>query len=292
MEGGAPAIRTGLFPFERCTPLDTWSVSGMRGTGSHDATFEDVFVPDAFTYQWPDPKPSWNVGPFGRIPLPTQLGGALATVAIGAARHGLDAFTELAVAKVPVGGRATLRDRPLAQIQLAQAEGWVRAASVYLRAANDEVWRMGEAGEAFEPRARAEARLASATAVKLCAQAVDLLHDAAGMTAVQSGHVLERCWRDIHTMTQHVILGTTRYEVIGRILSGSTRRRRSSDQRAARAVVARSIQIPASTRVSPGGGAPSSQASTALPAVLPSGSGSTMSADSGRRAGSSQRCDR
>jgi alkylation response protein AidB-like acyl-CoA dehydrogenase len=58
------------------------------------------------------------------------------------------------------------------------------------------------------------------TAVKLCAQAIDLLHDAAGMTAVQSGHVLERCWRDIHTMTQHVILGTTRYEVIGRIFLG------------------------------------------------------------------------
>lgn len=217
---GAPAIRTGLFPFAHCKPLDTWSVAGMRGTGSHDALFEDVFVPHAFTYQWPDPKPSWDVGAFGRIPLPTQLGGALATVAVGASRHALDAFGELAGAKVPVGGRAALRERTLAQIQLAQAEGLVRAADVYLRAANDEVWRRGEAGEPFDLHARADARLASVTAVKLCAQAIDLLHDAAGMTAVQSGHALERCWRDIHTMTQHVILGTTRFEVIGRIYLG------------------------------------------------------------------------
>ena len=67
---------------------------------------------------------------------------------------------------------------------------------------------------------RAPRAPASVTAVKLCAQAVDLLHDAAGMTAVQSGHALERCWRDIHTMTQHVILGSTRFEVIGRIFLG------------------------------------------------------------------------
>jgi alkylation response protein AidB-like acyl-CoA dehydrogenase len=113
-----------------------------------------------------------------------------------------------------------LRERTLAQVQLAQAEGLVRAADQYLRSASDEVWRRGEAGEPFDLRARAEARLASVTAVKLCAQAVDLLHDAGGMTAVQIGHALERSWRDVHTMTQHVILGTTRFEVIGRVLLG------------------------------------------------------------------------
>lgn len=219
-EGGAPVLRAGLLPFKQVTSLDTWKVSGMRGTGSHDATFEDVFVPRAFTYPWPDPKPSWEVGAFGRIPLATQLGGGLASVAVGAARHALEELSELAVAKVPVGGRATLRERPLAQMQLAQAEGLVRAAGLYVHTANKEVWRRGEAAEPFDLRARADARLASVTAVKLCAQAVDLLHDAAGMTAVQSGHALERCWRDIHTMTQHVILGSTRFEVIGRIFLG------------------------------------------------------------------------
>lgn len=218
--GPLPRMRTALMPMKHCAIHEAWNVTGMRGTGSHDFSYQDVFVPDAFTYEWPDPKPTWASGAFGHIPLATQLGGALATVGVGVAQHVLDAFAALATSKTRVGDRAPLRERPLAQMQLAQGTGWVRAARAYLRQANADVWRRGESGEAFDLEARAAARLASVTAVKLCAQAVDLVHDAAGMSAVQVGNDIERGWRDLHTLTQHVILGTGRYEVIGRIMLG------------------------------------------------------------------------
>ncbi len=51
-------------------------------------------------------------------------------------------------------------------------------------------------------------------------RAADLLHDAAGMNAVARDTVLERCWRDLHTMTQHIILSPARYEIAGRVLLG------------------------------------------------------------------------
>jgi hypothetical protein len=70
-------------------------------------------------------------------------------------------------------------------MQLAQAEGSLRAARAYLYASSDEVWRMAEAGAVFDREARAATRLASVTAVKLCLRGVDLIHDAAGMSAVQ-----------------------------------------------------------------------------------------------------------
>ena len=63
-------------------------------------------------------------------------------------------------------------------------------------------------------------RLGSVTAVRLSAGAIDLLHDAAGMSAVATDSVLDRCWRDVHTMTQHIILSTARFEVAGRVLLG------------------------------------------------------------------------
>ena len=69
-------------------------------------------------------------------------------------------------------------------------------------------------------QARAAARLSSVTAAKLAAQAVDLVHDAAGMNAVQTSGAIQRCWRDLHTITQHVILSTGRFEVVGRVLFG------------------------------------------------------------------------
>jgi hypothetical protein len=57
-------------------------------------------------------------------------------------------------------------------MQLVEAEGWLRAARAYLFDSSDEVWRMGEAGAVFDREARAAARLASVTAVKLCTRAV------------------------------------------------------------------------------------------------------------------------
>jgi hypothetical protein len=47
-----------------------------------------------------------------------------------------------------------------------------------------------------------------------------LLHDAAGMNAVARDSVLDRCWRDVHTISQHVILSPARFEVAGRVLLG------------------------------------------------------------------------
>ena len=218
---GVPVVRTGLFPLAKhCRVLDTWAVTGMRGTGSNDCVFEDVFVPDGFTYEWPDPRSPWQRGAFADIPLATQLGGSLASVALGTARHAIDTLMELAGVKVPAGTRAPMRERPLAQMQLGQAEGWLQAGRAYLYQSADEVWRMGEAGASFDASARAAARLASVTAAKLAAMAVDVVHEATGMSAVQTTCDLERCWRDVHTITQHVILSTGRYEVVGRIMLG------------------------------------------------------------------------
>jgi alkylation response protein AidB-like acyl-CoA dehydrogenase len=220
MIDGFPAMRAGLFPIAKVRILDTWSVSGMRGTGSNDVLYDDVLVPDALSYEWPNPRSTWQTGPFASIPLTVQLGGTLSAVALGTARHAIDALLDLAVNKVPTGTRASLRERPLAQMQLAQAEGLVEAGRAYLYRSYDDAWRAGASGATFDARARAAMRLASVTSVKLAAQAVDLVHDAAGATAIQTSCDIERCWRDVHAMTQHVILSTGRYEVVGRVLFG------------------------------------------------------------------------
>ncbi|MGH7780460.1 MAG: acyl-CoA dehydrogenase family protein [Candidatus Binataceae bacterium] len=218
--GGFPLLRAGFFPIEQAKILNTWSTAGMRGTGSNDCVFEDVFVPDEFTFDWLSAKSPWKRGPLQNIPSPLQFVGGLATVVLGTARHALDALSEIAQAKVPVGARGTLRERPIAQIQFAQAEGLLQAARAYFYNCNDEIWRKGVAGESFSLQDRAHARLAVVTAVKLAVQAVDLIADAAGMSSAQTAFPIERCWRDVHTASQHVLLNTSRFEVVGRVLFG------------------------------------------------------------------------
>ncbi len=220
MVDGFPVMRGGLFPIQHAKILNTWATAGMRGTGSNDCVFEDVFVPDEFTFDWLNAKSPWQRGPFASIPLQLQFVGGLVSVVLGTARHALDTLSEIAQAKVPAATRATLRERPIAQIQFAQAEGLLHAARAYFYSCNDEIWRKGEAGESFSIQDRAHARLAVVTAAKLAVQAVDLVADAAGMNSAQTSCPIERCWRDVHTATQHVLMNTSRFEVVGRVLFG------------------------------------------------------------------------
>jgi len=217
---GVPELRAGLFPIDRAKILNTWSTSGMRGTGSNDCVFEDVFVPDEFTFDWVNAKPMWRKDAFANIPLTMQIAGGLTAVILGTARHALDALGELARAKVPVGARSLLRERPTAQIQFAKAQGMVGAARAYFYEWHYEMWRKGEAQESFSIEDHAHARLANLTAARLALEAIDLVADAAGMNATSAGAPIERCWRDAHTAAQHVLLNSTRFEVVGRVLFG------------------------------------------------------------------------
>jgi len=47
---GVPETRSMLIPADAATIVDTWSVVGMCGTGSHDFIVDDVFVPASHSF--------------------------------------------------------------------------------------------------------------------------------------------------------------------------------------------------------------------------------------------------
>jgi alkylation response protein AidB-like acyl-CoA dehydrogenase len=203
---GVPTVRAGVLPMSACRIRETWNMTGMRGTGSHDVEFGDVFVRDDLTFTQGEAL--------------ANLGASLAPVCLGIARHALDAFVELATVKVPLGTRGPLRDRVTAQAQLGQAEGYLQAArSLFYETAAEAEARRVE-GRAPDDRDRVRLRLGSMMAAQHAAHAVDLVYDAAGLTAGSLACPIERCWRDIHVARQHITLATTRYEVVGRVCLG------------------------------------------------------------------------
>lgn len=217
---GAPEMIAGLLPMSDATIADTWSVSGMRATGSNDCAYHDVFVPGERTYAWPEPPARRDAGPAGNIPLHVQLGGGIAATIVGAARGAWQQFVDLATAKRPTGNPGVLADRSFAQMAVGEAEGLLLAAEDTLAAGVQDIWDQGARAQPFAIDDRVRLRLRMVTAARLGVQAVDLVNDAAGMSGVRRPGPLERAWRDVHTATQHILLAIGRLEVAGRLRLG------------------------------------------------------------------------
>jgi indole-3-acetate monooxygenase len=126
----------------------------------------------------------------------------------------------LAEGKTPMGSTTRLRDKPMAHVDLGRAEAQLRSGRAFLLEALAEIWEEAAAERTPTLRQRAIARLAAAKAAEASAQAVDLLYNAAGGTALFESNRLERCFRDVHATTQHIGTQATNFEIAGRVLLG------------------------------------------------------------------------
>ena len=216
---GAPEIRLAMFPTSAVEVIDTWNVSGLRATGSHDYRVADLFVREDHTIDYSAAR-AVETGTLYVAPLISVLAIAIAAVPLGIARSAIDEVVTLAAVKTPYGSSTSLRDKPNVQADVARAEVLLGSARSYLFSMISELWEELAAGAAASMRRRAMVRLACAYAAQASAQAVDLMYNAAGGTAIFETGRLERCFRDVHVSTQHIATSSSNYEVGGRVLLG------------------------------------------------------------------------
>jgi alkylation response protein AidB-like acyl-CoA dehydrogenase len=193
-------------------------VSGLRGTGSHDVVVRDALVAESFAAGFNDPyvlpEARYRMPPFCRV-IP-----GLGAMALGIARTAISSLTEIAADKQLQRSMQILRDNHAAQIRVSEAEALVRAARLYLFDSVDRLWRTLLATGAAPMAMRADARMAASHAVFSAAKAVDLMHAAAGATALYTSSPLERAFRDVHAITQHIGVHSRVMESTGRVLFG------------------------------------------------------------------------
>jgi indole-3-acetate monooxygenase len=219
---GGPEFRLCLFPRAEVEVFDIWHVSGLRATGSNDFQVTDLFVPQQHTIPLVDfQPPPRRPGPLYATPMTSTFVSCLASVALGIARAAIESVIEIGAAKKTAGSSTVLRDKPLAQADLARAEGLVGAGRAYLFSELGMMWEDAVAGRAISLRARGQVRLAACHAMQSAIQAVDLMFQAAGGAALFQGSRLERCFRDIHTAGQHIAVSMqANVEPVGRVLFG------------------------------------------------------------------------
>jgi alkylation response protein AidB-like acyl-CoA dehydrogenase len=222
MGPAGPEMIGAFLPPEDVEIVDTWHVTGLRGTGSHDLRVRDTFVPGEMTgsFAMPaGPRPLRD-STLARIPFITALGIAQSPpVCLGIARHAIDAFRTLALQKErPFGPK--LSEQVQAQEGLARAEALLGSARCYWYDNVERLWATVAHGGEVALDDRTRVRLASLTAVENCLAAVDSLYRLAGSSAIFQSSPLERCWRDVHTAAQHLSVQHGRWETAGRVLFG------------------------------------------------------------------------
>jgi alkylation response protein AidB-like acyl-CoA dehydrogenase len=220
--GDEPEMRMVYFPSEQCEIIDTWDVMGMRGTGSHDISVTDVYVPKSRTFPMvPDFEPGLRyLGPLYRLPVAGLLATGIPTPMLGVARRALDEVTELARTKTPVDSRGLLKERASAQVQLGRAEAILRSGRLLLLDTVHEAWQRCIAGRTHSLEQKADLLLAMAHAMSSAVQAVELACSIAGTMAFRATSPLERCFRDVQTMRHHVWASEQRYGTVGQVRLG------------------------------------------------------------------------
>jgi indole-3-acetate monooxygenase len=219
LPGGTPDVRLMLFPAAEVEVIDTWSVAGLRGTGSHDIAVSDLFVPaERSTSLASDPPHA--PGTLYAFPVFGLLALGIAAVALGIGRAAVDELARLAAEKTATLQRRRLAERGLVQAQVAEAEATLRAGRALLLETVAETWTMATAAGTIAPRQRALVRLAATHATTSAARATDLMYHAGGGTALYATSPLQRCFRDVHAVTQHMMVGYATYELAGRLLLG------------------------------------------------------------------------
>ena len=202
--------------------LDTWDVSGLAATGSHDVAVEEVFVPEALV--WPfvphTPRGSHYGDPLWRFPFLGFFSWPIAAVALGIAQGAIDEIIGVSLHKVPRLAHSALREQPLFHMQLAQTVALVCSARSWLYEVVTQVWEKTVRGEEVALEDRAAFLLAATNATRSAAAAVELAYTAGGGSANYRHSLLQRQLRDIHAVTQHVGTAPRQYETSGRMLLG------------------------------------------------------------------------
>jgi alkylation response protein AidB-like acyl-CoA dehydrogenase len=208
-----------FFPVADVEFHDTWHTSGLRGTGSGDFSVSGALVPMGRSVV-PASGRRFVETPLAAFPNFTLLAIGVASVALGIARRAIDEIIALGVDKRPQFSQRTIAQVGTNQTDLAKAEATLGAARAYLYGEVQQAWQTVLAGGHVEVADRVRIRLAGTHAAESAARAVDIAYTMGGGTSVFETSPLQRCLRDVHVATQHIMVAPRLYETMGKHLFG------------------------------------------------------------------------
>jgi alkylation response protein AidB-like acyl-CoA dehydrogenase len=223
---GAPVPVNLLIPYTQLTILDDWHASGMAGTGSNTTVAQELFVPAHRILPVPAlmahalPSARNRDAPYWDKPFVPWLIAQAAGTPVGIAQGAFAAFMErLPGRAITYTDYAIQAEAPITHSQVGEALMKIDSADAHGRRANDLVERHTAGGAGIETRVRARTHAAYATS--LAREAVDILFQASGASAIQASVPIQRYQRDIQALSNHAFMAApTALELLGRVVCG------------------------------------------------------------------------
>jgi alkylation response protein AidB-like acyl-CoA dehydrogenase len=219
LENGSPDVRLMLMPIDSVEVIDTWSVSGLRGTGSHDMSVVQEPVPTARGVSLFSDPPR-HTGTLYSFPLFGLLAVGIASVALGIARGAIEELIVLAAGKTPAASLKTLAQRATVQADVARAEATLRSARALMLEEAEGAWAAAQSGAPMSDEHKLGLRLAATHATGAAAEVVTAMYHAGGGSSIYDSSPLQRRLRDVHVATQHMMVAPATWELTGRLLLG------------------------------------------------------------------------
>jgi indole-3-acetate monooxygenase len=211
---GQPQRLLAIWPADQARLIDTWDGLGLRGTGSGDFEVADLFVPDDQVNPGFYGAPAYDRALFRMKEMPEVGHGAHA---LGIASAALESFVGAVNARPLPGStrQMTMGHMQAHQIAFARADALVRAARALLHETVRAAYEDAEANPELSLELRVRLREANIFTVRSAKEAVGLIFDMAGSSAVYRGRSIEQAFRDINTAANHTNYMYTAYTAIG-----------------------------------------------------------------------------
>ena len=213
-----------LVPRTDYTIEDTWHVSGLKGTGSHDIVIEDMFVPEYRTIGFADlfqlraPGRKVNSAPLYGLPFGQVFFRGISTGSIGALQGMLDAFLEYGRTRVHRTTGAKAFDDPSVQLICAEVTAAIDEMKLVLHRNFRTLEGYAERGQVPPTKLRMEYKFHSATVAERCSLLAAKLFKAVGGAGIYAEQPFGRILADINAARQHI---SSQYESVGRMFGGA-----------------------------------------------------------------------
>ena len=201
-----PGAKLKLFfiPKDAIKVIDTWSVGGLRGTGSHDIEIKDTFVTEKYAIDFESPVQIDNA--YSRLPIGCMNAAGNASIALGLLKSATDALIKICLERVTPGKGPDIRDRLTVQTAVAKSKAILNASRTQLHNSVEVIWKESVEGKTYTDEQLADVWGASIQAATNARAMLTEIYAVAGTASLYTSSHIERTHRDIHAVLQHGII--------------------------------------------------------------------------------------